>query len=466
MKLKDLFNIEYGTKFDLNKMTFNNPSIAFVSRTNKNNGVTAIVDAIDNKEAYRQGLITVSLGGTVLSSHVQDKEFYTGQNVAVLESIIKINTLIKLFYCKYIEENKFRYSACGREANRTLKDIEVPDLVEAMNILITWGFVHSLGGAELSMMKLSDLFYIEYGTNLELNKLKEVCDGINFVSRTFKNNGVSAKVCQLDNIKPNNENTISIACSGTVLEAFLHDSLYYSGRDVYILTPKQKLTTTELLFYCMCIKSNKYKYSFGRQANKTLKDIEVPVLEELPLWLDEVELPDYSECKKPYYKKDKGYKLKINDWVDFKLSELFNITKGGSKKENFGEELEVPLVTSSSMNNGVSEYILTKNGYLGNKLTVSGNGRSCDCFYQPYYFDATADVNILSNINLNIYSGLFISAVLNMEQFRFSYGRKFNQGRILDTHIKLPVTKNGNPDYKFMEEYIKCLSYSKYLGDI
>jgi len=36
----------------------------------------------------------------------------------------------------------------------------------------------------------------------------------------------------------------------------------------------------------MCIKANDYRYNFGRQANKTLKDIDVPAI--VPLWAGDI----------------------------------------------------------------------------------------------------------------------------------------------------------------------------------
>ena len=51
---------------------------------------------------------------------------------------------------------------------------------------------------------------------------------------------------------------------------------YYSGRDLYYLIPKKEMTERELIYYAICIKKNKYKYSYGRQANKTLRDLLVP----------------------------------------------------------------------------------------------------------------------------------------------------------------------------------------------
>ena len=52
------------------------------------------------------------------------------------------------------------------------------------------------------MIELQEIFEVKYGVNLELNKLTQSDDGVNFVSRTAKNNGVSAKVKPLDNVDP------------------------------------------------------------------------------------------------------------------------------------------------------------------------------------------------------------------------------------------------------------------------
>ena len=88
MKLCELFIPSYGTKLDLNKMTITDDAdkdaINFISRKEKNLGVVAKVKKIPNKEPYPAGLITVALGGSVLSSFVQPMPFYTAQNIVVL----------------------------------------------------------------------------------------------------------------------------------------------------------------------------------------------------------------------------------------------------------------------------------------------------------------------------------------------------------------------------------------------
>src|SRR4030042_4358783 len=136
----------------------------------------------------------------------------------------------------------------------------------------------------MKFVKISDLFMLKYGGNLELINLEECnkqdYNSINFVSRTDKNNGISAYVKKVHDIKPNPAFTISIACGGSVLATFFQQEEYYSGRDVYILIRKKKLSEIEIIFYCYCIYKNKYRYNYGRQANKTIKDILIP--EKLP----------------------------------------------------------------------------------------------------------------------------------------------------------------------------------------
>lgn len=131
MKLNEIFSVEYGNKFDLNKMIeveeFEKGCVNFVSRSSRNLGISAIVKEIDGVTPYAPGGITVSLGGTyLLSSFVQLYPFYTAQNVAVLYPKKEMTFNEKLYYALCIRGNRYRYSAFGREANRTLRTLEVP----------------------------------------------------------------------------------------------------------------------------------------------------------------------------------------------------------------------------------------------------------------------------------------------------------------------------------------------------
>lgn len=128
--LNEVFQVVHGNKFDLNKMRPPTPSIdpvAFVGRSGERNGITTFVAPVKGVRPYPAGLITVALGGAALSSFVQPRPFYTAQNIDVLIPRSEMDLDEKLYYCLCIEANKFRYSTFGREANRTLSSLLVPE---------------------------------------------------------------------------------------------------------------------------------------------------------------------------------------------------------------------------------------------------------------------------------------------------------------------------------------------------
>ena len=63
---------------------------------------------------------------------------------------------------------------------------------------------------------------------------------------------------------------------------------------------------------------------------------------------------------------------------------------------------------------------------------------------------------------MNKYIALFLVTILNLENYRYNYGRKASQSRIQTTSIKLPE-KDGKPDFEFMEIFIQSLPYSNNL---
>lgn len=311
------------------------------------------------------------------------------------------------------------------------------------------------------MVQVKDYFDLKYGVNLEFFNMEEDPNGIPFVARTEKNNGVVGKVKLIDGVLPNPANTISVSCGGSVMASFLQKEPYYSGRDLYYLIPKIKLTERELLYYCMCLKQNAWKYSYGRQANKTLKDLEIPPKHEIPAYVYSLQIKGIR--KQPAI--SKIIELNVKNWKEFKLNELF-IIKGTKhiKTEDILEYKygEYPFVVTSSRNNGVEGFY--------NYFTEGGNVLTIDsatvgtCFYQDSNFSASDHVEkLIPRFNLNRFNALFLTTLINLEKIRYGYGRKFSQKRINETKIKLPVDKKGNPDWQLMEDYVKSLPYSSNL---
>jgi hypothetical protein len=137
----------------------------------------------------------------------------------------------------------------------------------------------------MSLVMLSELFSVSYGVNLELNRMTPDPLGIPFVGRSDRGNGVTGRVAPIPGLSPNPAGTLSVAGGGSVLATFLQIEPYYSGRDLFYLTPLLNMTDSQKLYYCACIRANRYRYNYGRQANKTLKDLLLPSLESLPPWV-------------------------------------------------------------------------------------------------------------------------------------------------------------------------------------
>lgn len=306
VKLSDQFAVTYGNKFDLNKMKRLSRSLGgvnFVGRSSRNHGISAVVSPLRDVEPFPAGCLTVALGGTkLLSSFVQEEPFYTAQNVAVLRARVEMSFQQKLFVCLCIRHNRFRYSAFGREANRTIKTLEIPDVStfpKWVGLTNAYGrpiasLVETIGGMSTKrpvrpdigpQVQLGEIFDVVYGTNLELNRLALDEDGINFVSRTSQRNGVSARVKRLPEIEPIREGVLTVAGGGSVLETFLQTEPFYSGRDLYYMRPKIDLSMEELFYYCICLRANKFRFSYGRQANRTLAQLYVPSPRRVPSWV-------------------------------------------------------------------------------------------------------------------------------------------------------------------------------------
>lgn len=125
--LKDLCLISMGNKMDYSAMSMDDPSVNFVGRSAENNGVAGKVDFVfDDKgnviKPYKAGCITVALGGSLGSSYLQVEDFYTSQNVSVLEFEDGISNATKLFITTCImNESKYKYFPFGRELNTHIR---------------------------------------------------------------------------------------------------------------------------------------------------------------------------------------------------------------------------------------------------------------------------------------------------------------------------------------------------------
>lgn len=316
---------------------------------------------------------------------------------------------------------------------------------------------------------LCDLFDVRYGHSLELNRLKRVSreqGGIPFVSRKMGDNGISAYVAPSPDILPAPAGELSCALSGNgVLSTFLQDQPFYTAFHVACLRPLQPMTSAQLLYYCACIKSNRFRYSYGRQANKTLRSLLVPAFEDLPTWLGDTDVAMFDGSNMPDSHEEVPA-LADQKWGLFMLSQLFELKKGRrlTKAQLQTRPGPVPFIGAIDSNNGVAASVDTAI-HEGGTITVNYNGSVAEAFYQPVPFWASDDVNVLyPKFVMSPSVALFIATVISKEKYRFSFGRKWHLERMRDSAIHLPLKSAEEPDFQYMERFIGVLPFSSQIN--
>ena len=158
---------------------------------------------------------------------------------------------------------------------------------------------------------------------------------------------------------------------------------------------------------------------------------------------------------------NKQLSLNLSEWKTFKYTDVFKIKKGKRLTKKDQSDGDIPYVSSSALNNGIDNKI--GNGSTDeNCISFACYGSIGEAFYQDekVWVSDNANVFYLKNKKLNPYIAMFIVTLLRLEQFRFSYGMTGKKERLESFTIKLPINKKNEPDWEFMENYIKSLPYS------
>ena len=74
---------------------------------------------------------------------------------------------------------------------------------------------------------------------------------------------------------------------------------------------------------------------------------------------------------------------------------------------------------------------------------------------------ASDHVTKLENNDFDKYTNLFLSSVVSRLGEKYSFNREMNDTRIKKEKILLPINDKNEPDYEFMENYMKNLEYKR-----
>lgn len=302
------------------------------------------------------------------------------------------------------------------------------------------------------------------------------------ISSGSENNGIVAFTSgkSIDNNKHDSElfsgNCITLDMFG---QAFYQNIDFFAvshGR-VNILQPKKylKLNKYHLLFICTLINRERFKYSYGRaiysNGAKNIK-IKLPVDDQGNQdWQFMENYIKSFNIKIPKSKNNKSNKpVNISNWQVFQIKDIFNIETGSDLIYREQEHGELPVVGHKANNHGITctiEKIDDRKLYNHTKTISLGDRGAFTAYvqHQDFYIGTRVKALISKSSKANMYNLLFIATIINLESFKYNYGRNATD-KIPKILIKLPAILNDDgtyePDYQYMEDYIKSLRY----GDV
>ena len=153
--------------------------------------------------------------------------------------------------------------------------------------------------------------------------------------------------------------------------------------------------------------------------------------------------------------------IDTSNWKEFRIGDLFDmsLSKDDIQPKSIVEG-NIPLISSGKTNNGIVAYIQDDKATLqkAGTITVDMFGKA---FYQPnpYYCVSHGRINILTpKFDINEYIGLFVaSAIERVSNEKYEFDSMCTGKKLAEDIISLPATSDGQPDWDYMESYMKSI---------
>lgn len=283
-------------------------------------------------------------------------------------------------------------------------------------------------------------------------------------------------------------NCLTVANSGSVGSAFFHQYEFVASDHVTQLK-REGLDKYAYLFMLPLINRLSEKYSFNREINDNRIKREKLILPAtqtgeidfafMSSFMKEIEQDILNTTLKVFKNRASVNKCKRGGviWKNFLIRDLFPIlVPGKSKGLNHIEKVEngISYLGATNQNNGVLCFVTANKDLVqkGNCIAFIRNGEGSMGYsvYKAEDFIATSDMTLGYNENLNKYIGTFITTVADRIRGKYNFGYKRSATRLVKEVLTLPVDKNGQPYWEYMENYMRNIenqqifNYFKTLG--
>lgn len=326
-----------------------------------------------------------------------------------------------------------------------------------------------------------DIFDIDStSSSIDRNKLITKAGEIPYITRSEKNNGYDSLVGkQSEKYGLDQGNVITIGLD--TQSVFYQPKDFYTGQNIQILK-NQHLNKNVAQFLIPLIKRQMSKFNWGGNGatltrlrrNKILLPADsqgnpdYAFMESFMTQKEQERLDKYKEFIGKRLSELQDYKevgiLEDREWREFEIQDIFEEMKRGKRLKKADHKTgRIPYISSTSVNNGVDGFIGNNQGIriFKNCLTIANSGSVGASFYHSYLFVASDHVTKLENNELSEHVYKFISVLMNKMGKKYSFNREINDARIKREKIILPVNQSRQPDYEFMENYMKKLEYQK-----
>lgn len=158
--------------------------------------------------------------------------------------------------------------------------------------------------------------------------------------------------------------------------------------------------------------------------------------------------------------------IDTSNWKEFRVGDLFRIEPAkGKNQQELIEGDDVPYIAASKENNGFNRMVSVEGHEdwvsKGNCLQFVhiGDAAAGHVNYIPSDFIGMSGKSSCAyNDRLNEYNGLFIASIIvHTNNGKYSFKDSWTGSKVSNTIIKLPATSDGQPDWDYMESYMKAV---------
>lgn len=340
----------------------------------------------------------------------------------------------------------------------------------------------NLKNKEWKEFEFEELFEINStSSGIDRNKLINKKGTIPYLTRSEKNNAYDSFICEQDDkYRIDDSNVITIGLDTQTV--FYQPNKFYTGQNIQILKSKH-LDKEIAQFLIPLIKRQMEKFNWGGNGatltrlkrSKLLVPINSlgkPDFEFMEAFMKQKEqekFQEYNNFIKQRLEKLKEYKtvqpIEEKEWGEFFIEDVTQILSG---HDIYGSERikgNTPYISATANNNGIGYFVCNNNPTKESGcLSVNRNGSVGYSFYHPYEALFSNDCRKLRLKNPNKHIGIFISQQITRQRGKYGYGYKMGTARLKRQKIMLPVNDQNEPDYEYMENYMKQLEYEKLKG--